>query len=328
MAARSSTRRIDTELNGENARSPGELSWSGWKAIFMRVFREISEDRVLMIAGGVTFYLLLAMFPALAAFVSIYGLLADPSDISGYMDQMQGVMPQAGVEIISTQLRSLAQQSNDALGISFIIGLAVAFWSANGGIKALFDAMNVAYEEDEKRSFIWLNLTAFGFTLGAVVLAIVFIAVLGVVPAVLAYMGFGPVVEILVHVLRWVLLAAVALFAISLLYRYGPSRSPAKWRWVSVGAVFATVCWFIVAWGFSFYLQNFADYNATYGALGAVIGLMMWMWISTIVVIVGAELNAEMERQTARDSTIGPELPPGERGAFVADQGPESHPIG
>lgn len=326
MAQSSSAQPTYSEKNGEDARSPQQLSWPGWKAIAVRLYHEITNDRVLMIAGGVTFYLLLAMFPALAAFVSVYGLMADPATVSDYVEQMRGVVPEAGVDIIGTQLQSLAQQSTNALGISFIVGLAIAFWSANGGIKALFDAMNVAYEETEKRSFIKLNLTAFAFTLGAMLLAIIFIVILGVIPAVLAFVGLGPVVEVLVLILRWVLLAGVAFFAISLLYRYGPSRHTAKWRWVSVGAVFATVCWFLVSWGFSFYLQNFADYNATYGALGAVIAMMMWMWISTIVVIVGAELNAEMERQTIRDSTTGPARPVGERGAFVADKGPESHP--
>lgn len=280
-----------------------------------------------MIAGGVTFYILLALFPALTAFVSVYGLLADPSNVADYVKQLQGVVPSAGIDIISQQLRSLAQQSTKALGISFLVSLAIALWSANGGVKALFDAMNVAYEENEKRSFFKFNLTALVFTLGVMLLAMTLIVVVGVIPVVLAFIGLGPVAEFLLLVLRWLLLVAATLFAISLLYRYGPSRALAKWRWISWGAVFATVCWFLVSWGFSFYLQHFANYNATYGALGAVIGLMMWIWISTIVVIVGAELNAEMERQTLRDSTAGPEQPKGERGAFVADQGPESHPM-
>lgn len=314
--------------SGDNARSPAELSTHGWRAVLVRVWREISEDRVLLVAGGVTFYLVLALFPALAAFVSIYGLLADPAAVSGYLGQLQGIVPAAGIEIIGTQLRTLAGQSADALGVSFILGLLVAFWSANGGVKALFDAMNIAYEEEEKRGFISLNLAAFAFTLGAFLLAVLFIVAVGIVPVALAWLGLGPVTELLVRVMRWVLIALVALAAISLLYRFGPSRAPARWSWVSVGAVIATLGWFAVSWGFSLYLQNFADYNATYGALGAVMGLLMWLWISTVVVIVGAELNAEMERQTLRDSTTGPEQPPGLRGAVVADSGPESHPAG
>jgi Predicted membrane protein len=314
--------------SGDNARSPAELSTHGWRAVLVRVWWEISEDRVLLVAGGVTFYLVLALFPALAAFVSIYGLLADPAAVSGYLGQLQGIVPAAGIEIIGTQLRTLAGQSADALGVSFILGLLVAFWSANGGVKALFDAMNIAYEEEEKRGFISLNLAAFAFTLGAFLLAVLFIVAVGIVPVALAWLGLGPVTELLVRVMRWVLIALVALAAISLLYRFGPSRAPARWSWVSVGAVIATLGWFAVSWGFSLYLQNFADYNATYGALGAVMGLLMWLWISTVVVIVGAELNAEMERQTLRDSTTGPEQPPGLRGAVVADSGPESHPAG
>jgi membrane protein len=217
-------------------------------------------------------------------------------------------------------LESLASQDQQALGIGFVIGLAIALWSANNGVKALFDAMNIAHEETEKRSFIKLNLMSIAFTMGALLIAIGLILTVGVVPAVLAFLRLDGWAETLIAIGRWPVLLVAILTGISLIYRFGPSRRPPKWRWLSWGAVMATVVWVAASWGFSYYLQNFANYNATYGSLGAVIGLMMWTWISVIILIVGAEINAEMEHQTARDSTVGDRSRPmGERGAVVAD---------
>jgi len=192
-------------------------------------------------------------------------------------------------------------------------------WSANNGIKTLFEAMNIAYGEVEKRSFVRLNLITFVFTLGAVVVSILFIGGVGVLPAVLGLVGMSQFAETVIALLRWPLLFGVAVSAISLLYRYGPSRENAKWRWVTWGGILATVLWLVTSILFSWYLTNFANYNATYGSLGAVVGFMMWVWVSVVVLIMGAELNAEMEHQTARDSTAGPEKPIGTRGATMAD---------
>lgn len=303
-----------------HAGSPNRISLSGWWEIAKRVLHSFSEDRVLLVAAGVTFYLLLALFPALAAMVSLYGLVADPATISAHLEQLSGVLPEAALGIISTQLDSLAAQNSGALGLGFALGLAIALWSANGGVKALFEAMNIAYDETEKRGFLHLTLLTLAFTLGGILLAVLFIIILGVVPAVLSFLDLGPLAEWLVALMRWVGLLFVILLATSLLYRFGPSRERAKWRWVSVGAAFATLGWVVTSWAFSFYLQNFADYNATYGALGAVIGMMMWIWISVIVLIAGAEINAETERQTARDTTTGAPEPIGHRGADVADR--------
>jgi membrane protein len=214
---------------------------------------------------------------------------------------------------------ALASQKEEALGLGFFVGLTIALWSANNGIKALFDAMNIAYEETEKRGFVKLNLLSMAFTLGALLIGILLILTVGIVPAVLAYLRLDAWAELLIAVARWPILMVAILTGISLIYRLGPSRSHAKWRWLSWGAVIATLVWIAASWAFSFYLQNFADYNATYGSLGAVIGLMMWTWISVIILIVGAEINAEIEHQTARDSTTGRPKPMGNRGAVVAD---------
>ena len=313
---------IDASLehgHGRRAATPAQLPWAAWKDILWRVWAEFSKDRVTLIAAGATFYLLLALFPALAAFVSIYGFVADPVTVADHIAFLGGFLPAGGVDLIKTQLQNLASQNEAALSFGFIFGLAVALWSANNGIKTLFEAMNIAYDEAEKRSFVRLNLISLGFTLGAIVIAILFIVSVGVVPAVLAFVGLGHVTEVLISLLRWPILFAAAAFGLSVLYRYGPSRERAKWRWVTWGSVVATALWLLASILFSWYLQNFADYNATYGSLGAVIGFMMWTWISVTIIILGAELNSEMEHQTARDSTTGPEAPMGARGATMAD---------
>lgn len=307
------------EGHGREADTPSEVPAKGWYDIFWRLWYELNEDRVLLVAGGVTFYLLLAMFPALAAFVSIYGFVADPQTIADHISFLGGFMPSAGVDLIAGQLEALLAQDTNALSVGFAIGLAVALWSANNGIKALFDAMNIAYEEKEKRGFIRLNLISFAFTFGAILIVIVFIVSVGVVPAVLALVNLEGWTETLVRIARWPVMLAVVGVGIALIYRHGPSREKAKWRWLTWGAALATLVWIATSIGFSFYLENFADYNATYGALGAVIGLMMWTWISVIIIIVGAQFNAELEHQTAVDSTIGTPEPMGSRGAVVAD---------
>lgn len=273
----------------------------------------------MLIAAGVTFYLLLALFPALTAFVSLYGFVADPVTIADHISYLGGMLPSGGLDIIREQLNALASQDRSALSIGFVVAFLVALWSANTGVKTLFDALNIAYEEEEKRGFIALNLLSLTFTLMAMVLGILMIVSIGVVPAVLAFLNLESVTEQLIRILRWPATLLVIACAIAVIYRYGPSRERPKWRWITWGGAFAAVIWLAASFGFSFYLQNFADYNATYGSLGAVIGFMMWTWISVIILLVCAELNAEMEHQTARDSTSGKPKPIGSRGATVAD---------
>lgn len=274
---------------------------------------------MLLVAAGVTFYLLLALFPAITAFVSLYGFLADPRTIVGDIALLTTIVPAGGLDLIQERLESLARQADRTLSVSFMAALLFALWSANNGVKALFDAINIAYEESEKRSFLMLNLVAFGFTLGAMLVAAGLVGAVAVVPAVIALLGPEGWTKGLIQILRWPLLLILVGVAISVLYRYGPSRERAKWRWVTWGGIGATVVWVAASIGFSFYLSNFGNYEAIYGSLGAVIGFMVWTWISVITLIVGAQLNAEMEHQTARDSTTGEPEPMGQRGAVVAD---------
>ncbi|MGN6550909.1 MAG: YihY/virulence factor BrkB family protein [Pararhizobium sp.] len=304
---------------GRNAESPQHIPARGWWDILRRVFREVMDDRVMLIAAGATFYLILALFPALTAFVSIYGLVADPAAITDHIAMLGQVMPKSGMDLISGQLKALAHASSNALSFGFAFGLLAALWSANSGIKTLFDAMNIAYEEDEKRSFIWLNLLSLIFTLGAILVGALLITAVGVVPAAIAFLHLGGVVDTLISALRWPALLVCVAIAIAILYRYGPSREHSKWRWQVPGAITATIVWIVASFGFSWYLQNFANYNATYGSLGAIIGFLVWIWISLIILLAGAELNSEIEHQTSRDSTTGEPRPLGERGARMAD---------
>lgn len=305
---------------GKDAEGPGELPAEGWWATLKRVYSEINDDRVMLTAAGVTFYLLLALFPALAAFVSLYGFVADPQTIADHVAFLGGLLPTGGIDLIREQLTSLAQQETSSLSIGFLAGLAIALWSANSGMKSLFDAMNVVYDETEKRSFLWYNVASLAFTLGGIAIGVVMLTAVGVVPALMAYLRLEAATEVLVRYLRWPVVFLIVMFVISIIYRYGPSREQAKWRWITWGSSLATLVWVVTSFGFSWYLANFADYNATYGSLGAVIGFMMWTWISVMILLIGAELNAELEHQTAQDTTTGPERRMGARGAEMADK--------
>jgi membrane protein len=304
---------------GREAATPTEIPAHGWRDILVRLYARFFEDRAMLVAGGVTFYLLLALFPALAVFVSLFGLVADPAAISRQTETIEELLPDAAAEIIIRELMDLAGQDQATLGIGLVVSVLVALWTANNGMKAFFEALNIAYSEQEKRNFVRLHVTTFAFTLGGMLLAVLLVAMVGIVPAVLAFVDLGPATDLAVRVLRWALLLPMIMAVIALLYRYGPSREPAKWRWVTWGSAVATVVWLCASIGYSAYLQSFADYQATYGSLGALIGLLLWVWLSVLILIVGAELNAEMELQTRRDTTTPPERAMGARGAFVAD---------
>lgn len=304
---------------GRDAGTPSEIPVKGWKDVLWRVYESLTEDNVMLVAGGVTFYLLLAIFPALAAFVSLYGLFADPATISAHVAGLEGVLTEEAVAMLQEQLATLVGHQDTALTWGFAISLALAFWSANSGMKGVIEALNIAYDEQEKRSYVKLTLVSFAFTLGAFLLAVVMIVAVAVIPAVLAVFHLGAAGEIAVRLIRWPILLLLIAVALTLVYRYAPSRDTPEWRWVTWGSGVATVVWILASFAFTLYLENFADYNATYGSLGALVGFMLWIWISTIIVLVGAELNAELEHQTARDTTTGPDRPMGERGALVAD---------
>ncbi|MBY2966304.1 YihY/virulence factor BrkB family protein [Rhizobium leguminosarum] len=304
---------------GRSASTPAAIPFSGLRDVFWRVFHEVLADRVTLIAAGVTFYLLLALFPAMAALVSLYGLVADPTTISEHLRELAGLMPSGAFDLIANQIKELVGRRDATLGVTFFVGLGIALWSTHSGTLAIFDAMNVAYEEEEKRGLIRLNLIGLCFTLCAMLLTVVMVVLVGVMPVILSYLWLDQFKEHMALLMRWPLLLLVVAAAVTSVYRFGPSREPAKLRWMTWGAVLTTIAWAAMSLGFSFYLDHFANYNATYGTLGALIGFLIWIWLSVVILIVGGELNAELEHQTAKDTTTGAPLPMGARGAYVAD---------
>jgi membrane protein len=305
---------------GRRAEAPQHIPWLGWKDIAYRLKDEISQDRIGTIAAGTTFFILLAIFPALAALVSLYGLFADPITINSHIATMRGYVPASMLEIIEGELQRLISNQSSTLGISFVTGVLVALWSANNGMKALFDALNVAYGEREKRSYFKLLLISLCFTLGAIIFFSLLVNVVILVPIVTRFLHLGPIGDILITLLPTIVMFSVAIGGLAVLYRYGPSRSMSKWRWITPGSLVAAIFWLMGSALFSWYLSNWGDYSGTYGSLGAAIGAMMWIYLSLWIVLVGAELNAEIEHQTAKDTTTGPEKPLGARGASMADE--------
>jgi len=276
-----------------------------WKDVFLGTYRRINRDRILATAAGVVFYGLLAIFPAITALVSSYGLFADTATISKNLNLLAMMLPEGSFAIVQDEVGRVVEKQSSSLGLTFAFGLLLAIWSANSGTKAIIDALNVADEEEEERGFFRLNLVSLAFTVAGLIAVLFMVGAVVVVPLVLGYLGPDALVELLVQAGRWPVLALVLLAALMVLYRYGPSRSPPGWRWLSVGALVALVLWLIGSSLLSWYLSNFGSYTATYGSLGAAIGLMMWMWMSAIIILVGAELNSEIWRQAVVKDKAG-----------------------
>jgi membrane protein len=304
---------------GRAAGHPGDIPGAGWKDILWRVYHEQSNDNIDMIAAGVAYYWLLALFPALAAAVSLYGLVADPAGIEQQVAQMAGVLPPDALDILKKQAQTLASAPGQGLSLGLAASLVLALWSASRGVASLITALNIAYEEEERRGYVRLVALAMALTLGAIVFLFVTLGMVVAVPAVLAALGPLGGLETVISLVRWPILAVAVMAALAVLFRYAPCRRRPKWRWVSWGAAMATVLWLLASAGFSFYVTNFGSYNQTYGSVGAVVILLLWLDITAYVVLLGAELNAGVERQTARDTTDGKAKPLGQRQAYVAD---------
>src|SRR5882757_2869856 len=304
---------------GRWSKSPLRIPWKGWKDILWRTYERTGEDRLLAIAAGVVFFALLAVFPAITALVSCYGLFANPSTIGDNLQTLALMLPEGSFTIVQDQIARVLAKGNTTLGATFLFGLALALWSANAGVKAVIDALNVVYEEREKRSFIRLNLLSLTFTAGGIVALLIMVGAVVALPLLLDHLGLAPESQTIVSLARWPLLFVFLLLALGVLYRFGPSRRAPRWEWLSVGTLAAALLWIAGSTLLSWYLSNFGNYDATYGSLGAAIGLMMWMWMSAVIVLFGAELNSEIEHQTALDTTIGRPKPLGGRGAVTAD---------
>lgn len=266
------------------------------KTLVLTLYRRISEDRVLAIAAGVTFYALLAVFPAIAAGVSMYGIFADVKTINSDLSSLGAFMPGGAVQIVGEQIKQIASNSTHALGSAALVGIAISIWSANAGVKAMFDALNIVLKEDEKRGFVRLNLTSLAFTVGGLILVLLAVVFVLVVPVFLKYVGLSGRLDWLVDIGRWPVLWAGLAFVIALLYGFGPSRNDIPWRWISWGSALAAFVWLVASMAFSWYAANFGSYNKTYGSLGAAIGFMTWIWISAIIVLVGEEVNETLDK--------------------------------
>lgn len=309
----------ETEDRGRRAASPSEIPTRGWQDILLRVYANIGEHRILAMAAGITYYSILAIFPALAALVAIYGVFSDPASIAKHLDKAAGFLPGGAIDVARQQLTHVASKGGQTLGLTFVIGLAVSLWSANASMKSLFDTLNIVYNEREKRGFLKLNAISLVFTLAAVGFVLLALGVVVVIPVILKYLGLSDFADLLVRVARWPAMFVSLALALACIYRFGPSRQAPRWRWITWGSVAATALWIVASALFSWYAANFGTFNKTYGSLGAVVGFMTWLWISAIVILLGAELDAEMEHQTARDTTTGPSRPMGMRGARIAD---------
>lgn len=306
---------------GADAASPRDIPSPGWKRILKRTIAELKNDSVGLMSAGVAFYAMLSLFPALAAMVMIYGLVADPQQVSQNISEFLGALPESGRELIQKRLTEITRRSQGELGFGVVVTLATALWSASSGMKGLISGINTAYDEREHRSFFPLRGLALALTLGAIVAAIITLTLIAILPAVLGAVGLGALEPVL-DIGRWPLLALIVIAGLAYLYKIAPDRDDAKFRWVTPGSVVATILWLIGSALFSLYVSNFGNYDETYGSLAAVIILMLWFFLTGFIILFGAELNAETERQTFLDTTEGSPDPPGRRGADAADDTP------
>jgi membrane protein len=304
---------------GRKAGRPTQIPAAGWKDILLRAWSEVSEANLFLVAGGVTYAILVALFPGLAALVSLYGLLLDPSQIEKQVGSLSGFLPEQAQQMLSAELHTLVSSSTGALGISAILALLLALWSASRGMSGLITALNIAYDEHEKRGFFKLNLIAIGLTIGLTIAGIVVVALVAVLPAAVQYLPLGDLSKWLLLILEWPLLVGFVLAGLAVMYRYAPSRDKPQWKWVSPGTGAAITLWIAASIGFTIYVAHFNSYSKTYGSLGGVIILLTWLYISSFVIPLGAAINAQSEKQTRKDSTVGRPEALGHRGARAAD---------
>ena len=305
--------------HGRTAERPTEVGGGGWKDIAKRVAKEAKDDHLTLMSAGVGFYFLIALIPAIAALVSIYAIVADPQEVGDQLASFLEAAPEDVGNLVLSQAERVAATSSGAASLSAVVSVLLALWAASAGCQHLIEAINAAYDETEKRSFVVRRGLALAMTVGAILFLTVAMGAIAVVPALLEDTALGDAATIAISILRWPAVAIVIMFALAVLYRYAPNRDQPRWSWVSPGAIVATVVWLAASLGFSVYVSNFGSYNETYGSLGAVIIVMLWLFITALSIILGAEINAEAERQTRRDTTAGKPAPMGRRDAYAAD---------
>jgi membrane protein len=294
---------IGHDASGHGADHYDTIPSRGWKDVLWRAWAEVSDHNLFLIAGGVTYAFVLAMFPGLAALVSIYGLVLDAGQIERQVAALSGVLPAQTQELLSQELHNLVQASSRALGFAAAAGLLIALWSASRGMSGLITAINIAYEEEDRRGFIRFNLLAIALTLGLVIGGTAAIALVAVLPAAVQFVAVGPATKWLLLIVQWPLLIVMVMLGLAVLYRFGPDRAEPQWRWVSPGAVTATLLWIAGSVGFTIYVANFNSYDTTYGSLSGMVILLTWLYLSALTVLLGAVINAQSERQTPKGST-------------------------
>lgn len=311
-----------TQRPGAHAAAPTHIPSSGWKQILLRTKDEIKDDNVALMAAGVAFYAVLAIVPALIAAVSLWGIVADPGQIEQAVQSFAGGLPESAAQLIEDQMSSIAESSSSALGWALALSVLAALWSASSGTKGLMNAVNSAYDEDETRGFLKVRGLALALTIGGIFFGLVLIGLIAVVPAILDGLGLGATGEALVRWGRWPVLALAVIAGLAVIYRFAPDREHARWNWASIGSVIATVIWLVASAGFAWYVESFGSYAETYGAMAGAVVLMLWLFLTAFAILLGAEINAEVEHQTRRDTTSGRPQPMGQRGAYVADTTP------
>jgi membrane protein len=313
---------------GHRAQSPAQIPGQGWKEILQRVRSDIAEDHISVVAAGVAFYALIAIFPAIAALISISGLILDPADVAAQLDRLAALLPESAATIINQQVVKVTGGGETTTGLLAGLGLLIALYGTMKGVLTLIEGLNIAYDEQEQRGLIRLYATAAALTLFLIVGVLLAIGLVTIVPVIARFGGVSEALQPVVTGIGWLILALAMMLGLAVIYRFAPSRANPKWRWVSVGAGLATLIWIAGTLAFSVYVRNFGSYTETYGALGGVVILLTWLWLSAFVILAGAELNAEIEQQTARDTTTGAPVPMGQRGAVKADTPPPGQQAG
>lgn len=304
---------------GRDAERPSEIDRHGWWDVLVRIREEVGQDNSSLVAAGLALFALLAVFPGLAAAVSLYGMLASPEQVASQFQGIGSMLPRQAADILRDAMKNIAGRQEGALGAGAVLGILIALWSARKGMVALMQATNIAYDEDESRGFVRKVLVSFALTLGAVVGFLMVLLLAVAVPLALQELGIPQILEVVLSALRWIVLWFLVVLGLAVVYRFAPDREEPKWRWVTWGSAVAATLWIVGSVLFAIYVRNFGSYGATYGALGGVVVLLLWFYLSGFVVLLGAEINAEMEHQTKRDTTRGRPAPMGERGAHVAD---------
>lgn len=307
------------EKRGHDAEKPRQIPGKGWRDIAVRVKNQLIADNISIVSAGVAYYFFLALFPTIIAAISIYGLIMDPTQVEQQMSQIAGILPQQASQMLSNILERIAGKTEETLGWSLAVSILVSLWSAQKGTNSVFEGVNIAYDETDERGFFKRNALTLLFTLAGIIVGILSTALVVAFPALVESINLPSYLEILIQWLRWPLMAVIIIGALGLTYKIAPDRQSPKFRWVSWGAVIATILWLAGSILFSLYIENFGNYDETYGSFAAVIILMLWFYITAYIILLGAEINSEMEHQTRKDSTTGEDKPMGQRNAWHAD---------